>query len=176
MWVCRAWFWSLSLRKPHGDGVSELWMNLWSICFKCFRCFIGMLQVFHMDVAKVDGGCCICCNRCTHMLQTSVPNVSSVFFTRMLQVCLSGCCICFTYMLQVFYLDVAHVCNGFKCFSCIFASVSYTYFKSFIYLQTYVVSIACIWMWTCCNSCEKRRGRGPRVGTRNAGTSEGVLA
>ena len=25
-----------------------------SICFKCFRCFIGMLQVFHMDVAKVD--------------------------------------------------------------------------------------------------------------------------
>jgi hypothetical protein len=23
-------------------------------CFKCFRCFSGMLQIFHMDVAKVD--------------------------------------------------------------------------------------------------------------------------
>jgi hypothetical protein len=25
-----------------------------SVCFKCFRCFRGMLQVFGMDVAKVD--------------------------------------------------------------------------------------------------------------------------
>ena len=35
-------------------------------------------------------------------------------------------------MLQVFYLDVAYV----------FASVSDTYFKCFIYLQTYVASVA----------------------------------
>jgi hypothetical protein len=25
-----------------------------NICFKCFRCFRGILQLFHMDVAKVD--------------------------------------------------------------------------------------------------------------------------
>jgi hypothetical protein len=25
-----------------------------SVCFECFRCFRGMLQVFQMDVAKVE--------------------------------------------------------------------------------------------------------------------------
>jgi len=25
-----------------------------SLCFKCFRCFRGMLQVFYIDVAKID--------------------------------------------------------------------------------------------------------------------------
>jgi hypothetical protein len=25
-----------------------------SICFKCFRCFGDVLQVFHIDIAKVD--------------------------------------------------------------------------------------------------------------------------
>jgi len=46
--------------------------------------------------------------------------VSSVFSGRMLQVCLSGCCICFTHTLHVFYLDVAYGCNGFQVFSCVF--------------------------------------------------------
>jgi hypothetical protein len=65
--------------------------------------------VFHKYVASVlDGycksksGCCICCNGCTHMLQASVPNVSSVFS--------DICCMCV-------YLDVAYVshncCNSF---------------------------------------------------------------
>jgi hypothetical protein len=57
----------------------------------------------------------VCCNGCTRMLQTSVSNVSFVFQTYVAE-CLSGCCICFTHMLQVFYLDVACVFNGFKCF------------------------------------------------------------
>ena len=48
----------------------------------------------------------------------------------------------FRRMLQVFYLDVAYVCNGFKCFSCIFASVSYACFKCFICLQIYIASVA----------------------------------
>jgi hypothetical protein len=60
----------------------------------------------------------------------------------MLQVCLSRCYICFTDMLQVFYLDVAYVWNGFKCFSCVFSSISYACFKCFICLQTYVVIVA----------------------------------
>jgi len=42
--------------------------------------------------------------------------------------------------LQVFYMDVVYVCNGFKCFLCVFASVSYACFKCFIYLQTNVAS------------------------------------
>jgi hypothetical protein len=60
-------------------------------------------------------------------------------FRRMLQVCLSRCCICFTHMLQVFYLHVAYVSNGFQVF---FASVSDTCFKCFISLHTYVASVA----------------------------------
>ena len=42
---------------------------------------------------------------------------------------LSGCCLCF--------------CNGFNCFSHVFASVSDACFKYFIWLQTYVASVAC---------------------------------
>ena len=55
------------------------------------------------------------------MLQAFVPNVSSVFSGRMLQFCLSGCCICSIHMLHVFYSDVAYGCNGFQvCFRCVF--------------------------------------------------------
>jgi hypothetical protein len=69
------------------------------------------------------------------MLQTFVSNVSSFFP--------GVCCKCvyvdvvyiFTYMLQVFYLDVVYVCNSFKCFSGVFASVSDKYFKCFIVLR-----------------------------------------
>jgi hypothetical protein len=43
-------------------------------------------------------------------------------------------------MLQVFYLDVVYVCNGFQAFFwCFFASVSKA---CFICFQTYVVSVA----------------------------------
>jgi hypothetical protein len=38
--------------------------------------------------------------------------------------CLSRCCICFTHMLHVFYLDIAYGCNGFQVFSNIFSSIS----------------------------------------------------
>jgi hypothetical protein len=88
-------------------------------CKRMFRVF----QMFQRYVASIsDGccknrsGCCIYCNSCTRMLQRSVTNVSSVFSGRMVQVCLSGCCICFTHRLHVFYLDVAYVCNGFRVF------------------------------------------------------------
>ena len=50
--------------------------------------------------------------------------------------CLSGCCICFTHMLQVFYLDV---CNSFQLFLQVFqmhvSSVSSVFFL-------YVASVA----------------------------------
>jgi hypothetical protein len=38
--------------KQQGDVVLKA--NVASIYFNCFRCFIGISQVFHMDVAKVN--------------------------------------------------------------------------------------------------------------------------
>jgi hypothetical protein len=80
-----------------------------------------MLQVFQMNIAKVDRDVAmvvhVCCKR-------SITNVSSVFSRCMLQVCLSRCCICFTHMLHVFCLDVAYGYNGFQVFSGVFLSVS----------------------------------------------------
>jgi hypothetical protein len=102
--------------------------NVAHACFECFRCFVHMFQVLHADVAKVDQDvayvamiahvCCKCLFPMFHLF----------FFRRMLQMCLSGCCICFTYILQVFYLDVAYVCN---CLSCVFACVSGAYYECF---------------------------------------------
>jgi hypothetical protein len=58
------------------------------------------------------------------MLQVFIPNVSSVFSRRMLQVCLFECCICFTHVTIVFYLDVAYVLqyssSGFRVFLQVF--------------------------------------------------------
>jgi hypothetical protein len=68
-----------------------------------FRVF----QMFQKYVASVSDGCCIFCNGL-------LPMLSSVFSKRMLQMCLSGCCICFTHTLHMFYLDVTYVCTGFQ--------------------------------------------------------------
>jgi hypothetical protein len=43
---------SLYSSKQQGGIVLSVYVA--SICFKCFICFRSMLQVFHMDVAKVD--------------------------------------------------------------------------------------------------------------------------
>jgi hypothetical protein len=56
-----------------------------STCFKCFRCLVGMLQVFHADVVKVDRDvayvamiihvCCKCMFPMFHLFfQTYVTN------------------------------------------------------------------------------------------------------
>jgi hypothetical protein len=39
---------------PKQQGDIALKALVASTCFKCFRCFRGMLQVFYIDVAKVD--------------------------------------------------------------------------------------------------------------------------
>jgi hypothetical protein len=67
------------------------------------------------------------------------PQCFICFFKHMLQMCLSRCYICFTHMLQMFYLHVVYVNNGFQVF---FVSVLDICFKCFICLQTYVASIA----------------------------------
>jgi hypothetical protein len=76
-------------------------------------------------------------------LYTYIANISSqcffCFFRRMLQVCLFGCCIYFTHMLQMFYLDAyVGVAMVFKCFRKCFNA----YFKCFICLRTYVANIS----------------------------------
>ena len=85
--------------------------------------------------------------RMLHMLQWFVHvcckclfSMFYLFFRRMLQMCLSGYCICFTHMLQLFYLDVAYVLQWvsrvfrvsyacFKCFICLF--ICWKYCKCF---------------------------------------------
>jgi hypothetical protein len=47
-----------------------------------------------------------------------------LFFKRMSASVSCGCCICFTYILRVFYLDVTYVLQWFfRCFSDVFASI-----------------------------------------------------
>ena len=49
-----------------------------SVCFKCFRRFRGMLELFYMDVAKVDQGCCTYCKCFRGMLQLFHMDVAKV--------------------------------------------------------------------------------------------------
>jgi hypothetical protein len=105
----------------------------------CCRCMFQVFQMFHRYVASVSygccksrSGCCIYCNGCTRMLQAPILNVSSIFF--------DVCCKCvyldvayvFTYMMQVFYLNIAYVTMVLNIFSDVFASVLNTCFKCFI--------------------------------------------
>ena len=81
----------------------------------CFKCFIYILQVFYVDVVKVDRDVAyitmvihVCCERLFQMFQLVQTYVARV---------LSVCCICFTLMLLVFHPDVvyvSHICC--KCF------------------------------------------------------------
>jgi hypothetical protein len=112
-----------------------------NLCFKCFRCFIGMLQVFHMDIAKVDQDVAyvamvihICCKLMFSMFY--------LFFRRMLQVCLFGCYICFTHMLQVFYLDLTYVLQWFQVFFRCFCKRFRCIFQVFYLSSTNVASVA----------------------------------
>jgi hypothetical protein len=72
---------------------------------------IRMLQVFHLDDVKVD-------------LDGIYMHVANVCFK---------CFRCFIRILQVLYLDVAYVCNGFQVFSRCFACVSNICCKCFSY-------------------------------------------
>jgi hypothetical protein len=93
-----------------------------------------MLQMFYIDVAKVDQDVAKVDRDVAHV--TMAKHVCSKCFIcirRMLQVFLSGCCKsrsgccvymyitsvyfkcsrCFIRLLQVFHLDIAYVCNGY---------------------------------------------------------------
>ena len=80
--------------------------------------FIRMLQVFYLDVAKVDLDV-------TCMLKAYVSSVSGVSYV---------CCKCFIWMLHIFAMV-------FKCFSGVFASVLDACFKCFICHLLYVATV-----------------------------------
>jgi hypothetical protein len=101
---------ALSARLP---GFVE--SHIASVYFKCFRCFKCMLQVFQIDIVKVDR------DFAYEWLYTYVAKVCYqcfiCVFRHMSQVCLSGCYIYFTHMLQVCVLDVSVISDiCCKCF------------------------------------------------------------
>ena len=81
----------IDVAKVHRD-VAHVAMVFSSVCPKCFIYFRRMLQVFPLDVVEVDLDVAHTC-----MLQAYISSVLGVFY-----VCL-----------QVFYLEVAYICNGF---------------------------------------------------------------
>ena len=130
-----------------------------------------MLQLFHMDVAKVDLGCFICCKCFRDMLQKFVQNILSIP---------DVCC-------KRFDLDVSYVlyicCNRmFQMFHLFQSSVAASVFMlqvasvlsvSCICLHTYVVSVCircfiylcCIQVFrvarvSCCSESQGARGSG----------------
>jgi hypothetical protein len=123
--LVRLWRRCRRRRKPHQDT-----MDVAIVHFKCVGCFRGMLRVFHMDVTKVVS--------MLYMLQwlymqASIP-MFHLFFRRVLQLCLSGYCICFT------------CCKCFIWMLCMSAMVFQVFLrcfcKCFIYIRTYIASVA----------------------------------
>jgi hypothetical protein len=89
-----------------------------SVCPKCFICFRRMLQLFHLDVAKVEYFKCFRCF--IRMLQLFYLDVAYVL--QWLQTCFPGvldeCCKCFNCFGRI--LQVCHRCckSGFWCCKC----------------------------------------------------------
>jgi hypothetical protein len=65
-----------------------------------------MLQTFRMDVVYAATVVHVCCKR--------MFLIFYLFFQMHVALCLCGCYICFTYILQNFYLDVANVLQWFS--------------------------------------------------------------
>jgi hypothetical protein len=134
-----------------------------------------MLQVHVLSVScgccKSRSGCCICCNDCTHILQVPVLMFLLFFQTYVVSV--------FIWMLHMFCTYVASILSEcciylqlfFKCFPCVFASVSDACFEYFNYfvrmLQVFHLdilkvdqSVVHVAVWaTCCSSLLQLLGR-----------------
>jgi hypothetical protein len=96
----------------------------------CFKCFIGMLQLFHMDVVKVDRDAAyaamvvhICC-------KLLFPPCFICFFA-------NACCKC----VYLYVAYVLHICC--KCFICFFLQAHFaSVFICMLHMfHTYVVSV-----------------------------------
>ena len=90
--------------------------------------------MFHADIAKVYQD--------VAYVAMVVHVCCKLLFSMFHLFCSDACCKCgsldvayvFTHLLQVFYQDVAYVCNGFQVFFSVFTSVSDACFKCFICL------------------------------------------
>jgi len=110
------------------SGVSD-------ICFKCFIwiCCYGYTHMFQTYVLSVsDASHLLCCKCFIWILQSG--SRCCIYMHVYMHVA-SVCFKCFIRLLQVFYLDVAYVCNGFLVFSGVFASVS---LSSFVCYNNYI--------------------------------------
>jgi hypothetical protein len=80
---------------------SKVTLLRWKRMFQAYVLSISFFQRYDTRVShgccKSRLWCCICCNGYTLMLQTSLPNVSSVFSNICFKCVLSRCCICFTH-------------------------------------------------------------------------------
>jgi hypothetical protein len=66
-------------RPQQGDVAMKA--HVASVCFKYFRRFWGILQLFHMNVAKVDQRCYACCKVFQrHVLQVFQRRYSNILF------------------------------------------------------------------------------------------------
>jgi hypothetical protein len=126
---------TMSLHSFEQQGDIALKAHVASICFKCFR---GMLQVFHACVAKVDWDVAmvvhICCKLLFLMFHLFFPDVCCKCVYLDVAYVSHICCKCFIWMLLCFTMV-------FKCFYVCFASVSYAWFKCFICLHKYVACV-----------------------------------
>jgi hypothetical protein len=88
-------------------------MHVASVHFKCFRCFRGMLQVFHKDVVKVERD--VAMGYTLHVCFKCMFQIFHLFRTYIVRVSL-GCCKtrsgCYIY-----------ICKCFRCFRTYVASV-----------------------------------------------------
>jgi hypothetical protein len=92
----------LQVFQRHVASVSE---DIASVCSKCFMCFRRLMQAFfYLDVAHVSHICCKSTFEVFKLFQSYVA--ISVFMLQVASV-LSGCCIYFTHMLQVYILNVS---------------------------------------------------------------------
>jgi hypothetical protein len=106
-----------------------------------------------MYVASVSYGCCKSSRDVAHV--AIVVHICCKLLFSMFHLFFSDvCCKCvyldvayvFTHMMQVFYLDVAHVYNGFKCFLVVFCNCFRRMFQIFN-LFSDVCCNCCIWMF-----------------------------
>jgi hypothetical protein len=102
-----------------------------SLCFKCFRCFIDILQVFLYGCCRSRPRRCICYNCCTRMLSAFVL-MFHLFFRIIL------CCKYVIRMLHTFHVYVASVLSG--CYVCLCNGFKY-FFKCFCKYFRYMFQV-----------------------------------
>jgi hypothetical protein len=84
---CKPMFQVFQVSQMYVANVSSRCYNSISCCCTCCNglhahvstVFTCMLQMFHLDISKIDLGVCTCCNGLQRMFHMHVSSVSSVF-------------------------------------------------------------------------------------------------